>query len=109
MDAANSLSKVPKACWTLEIGHKFRLLQYWRAKLSFQQNNMDGTHKLQQLRENTPEKINIFQGNENRGIRAQIHNTAKAIRKAKSDSFKKRQDHLELKAMTMVHEEDLAL
>eukprot|EP00957_Ditylum_brightwellii_P138189 10534513-Ditylum_brightwellii.AAC.1 len=47
MDAASSLPKVPKAWWTLEIGHKFRLLQYWRAKLSFQWNNVDRTHELQ--------------------------------------------------------------
>eukprot|EP00957_Ditylum_brightwellii_P048359 3670228-Ditylum_brightwellii.AAC.1 len=62
MDAVNSLPKVPKAWRTPEIGHKFRLLQYWRAKLSFQWNNTDGTHKLQQLRENLPEEIDIFQG-----------------------------------------------
>eukprot|EP00957_Ditylum_brightwellii_P191558 14584919-Ditylum_brightwellii.AAC.1 len=70
---------------------------------------MDGTHTLQQLRENLPEEIDIFQGNENRGIRAQIHKKAKALHKARSDSFEKQQDHLELKAMMMVHEEDLAL
>eukprot|EP00957_Ditylum_brightwellii_P118521 9039327-Ditylum_brightwellii.AAC.1 len=109
MDAAHSLPKVPKAWWTPETGHNFRLLQYRRAKLSFQQNNMDRTHTLQQLRENKPEEIDIFQGNENRGIRTQIYNAAKALCKAQSDSFEKQQDHLELKAMMMVHEEDLAL
>eukprot|EP00957_Ditylum_brightwellii_P205011 15341814-Ditylum_brightwellii.AAC.1 len=40
MDAVNSLPKVPKAWWTPERGHKFTLLQYWRAKLSFRQINM---------------------------------------------------------------------
>eukprot|EP00957_Ditylum_brightwellii_P085220 6480412-Ditylum_brightwellii.AAC.2 len=50
---------------------------------------MEGTHELQEMRENLPEEIDIFQGNKNRGIRAQIRNAAKALHKARSDSFKK--------------------
>eukprot|EP00957_Ditylum_brightwellii_P092399 7035611-Ditylum_brightwellii.AAC.1 len=49
MDAANLLLKVPKAWWMLETGHKFCSLQFWQAKLSFQQNRMDRTKELEQL------------------------------------------------------------
>eukprot|EP00957_Ditylum_brightwellii_P210579 15365132-Ditylum_brightwellii.AAC.1 len=87
MDAETSLPKVLKAWWTPEIGHKFRLLQYWRAKLSFVCNKMEETTELGLLRKQLPDDIEIFQGDEKRRIRAQ-------------------QDHLEKKALLAVHEED---
>eukprot|EP00957_Ditylum_brightwellii_P039842 3016590-Ditylum_brightwellii.AAC.1 len=106
MDAETSLPKVPKAWWTPEIGHKFRLLQYWRAKLSFARNKMEGTMELGLLKKQLPDEINIFQGDKKRGIRAQVRKAAKELRKARSNSFNKQQDHLEKKALLAVHEED---
>eukprot|EP00957_Ditylum_brightwellii_P021912 1652259-Ditylum_brightwellii.AAC.1 len=103
IDAETSLPKVPKAWWTPDIGHKFRLLQYWRAKLSFARNKMEGMIELGLLKKQLPDDIDIFQGDKKRGIRALVRKAAKELRKVRSNSFDKGQDHFEKKALLAVH------
>eukprot|EP00957_Ditylum_brightwellii_P165413 12593854-Ditylum_brightwellii.AAC.1 len=63
---------------------------------------MEGTTELGLLRNQLPNDIDIFQG-------AQVRKAAKELRKARSNCFNKRQDHLEKKAPLAVHEEDPAV
>eukprot|EP00957_Ditylum_brightwellii_P096163 7326365-Ditylum_brightwellii.AAC.1 len=66
MDAEISLPRVPKVWWTPEIGYKFRLLQYWRATLSFARNKMEGTMELGRLKKTSRGYRHIPRGREKR-------------------------------------------
>eukprot|EP00957_Ditylum_brightwellii_P088646 6751759-Ditylum_brightwellii.AAC.1 len=106
MDAASPLPPAPRAWWHLEIINAFRLQQYWKTELSFQQNKVDGSMELEQIKQRIPEEVDIFQGESSRGMRGQLCKASKTLQQARSDYFKKRQEYLETKAMLLVHEED---
>ena len=95
VEAAETLAPYPIHWWTKEIEEKYKVLQYWFAELTFKKCKTTGDDILKTLRARLPQKTDIYQGNKKRNISQQLQQATKKLRKARSDSFKKRQKELQ--------------
>eukprot|EP00957_Ditylum_brightwellii_P148939 11339255-Ditylum_brightwellii.AAC.1 len=80
--------KIAHATWWSEEVHNAHLVvKYCKVKLSQKNNNFNVEHTLEQIKEKLELEVDIYQGDPERKLIAQLYKTLKHKRKCRTNSF----------------------
>eukprot|EP00957_Ditylum_brightwellii_P062723 4760189-Ditylum_brightwellii.AAC.1 len=93
-DAENKISDYPKFWWSDALHNVYQVLEYWKAAMSFKNNNIYEKLMLTQQHNKIDQTMDVYQGNENRKASAQLRKARKHLTKCRNKSYDLRQEYL---------------
>eukprot|EP00957_Ditylum_brightwellii_P168272 12810284-Ditylum_brightwellii.AAC.1 len=78
-DAENEIPEYPKYWWSDTLHHAYQVVEYWKAVMSFERNNIKENYILEMQRQEIDPEVDIFQGDEKRKAPAQSRKAKKYL------------------------------
>eukprot|EP00957_Ditylum_brightwellii_P133849 10206009-Ditylum_brightwellii.AAC.1 len=96
-EAEDKIPSSHKSWWSDTFHHAFQIHKYWKAAQLLKLNNINGDMILQSRRNNIDPDADIYQGDKERSILAQLRKAKKQLTECRRESHKLRQEYLQRK------------